>query len=92
MKYSANNYKIDNIINGAYVNFSSKIKKIGYMAGLRFEQSYFQGTITNKDQHFGYLYPYDVNTIKNALFPAIYLSHKFKGQEVVQTNKNWQKD
>jgi hypothetical protein len=39
----------------------------------------------DKDLKFSYEYPNGVNNIMNALFPAIYLSYKFKGQEI-QTN------
>lgn len=77
-----NNYQINNLVNAAYINYTSKIKKIGYVAGLRFEQSYYQGVILNKNEQFGYNYPTDKNNFINALFPAIYLSHKFKGQEL----------
>jgi hypothetical protein len=80
-----NLYKIDNLISGAYVNYSATKGKFGYQGGLRFEQSYYAGTILNKDLKFSYEYPNGVNNIMNALFPAIYLSYKFKGQEV-QTN------
>jgi hypothetical protein len=77
-----NLYQIEDLINGAYINFTSKFKKIGYVAGLRFEQSYYKGVILNKNQEFFYNYPSGAGNIMNALFPAIYLSHKFKGQEV----------
>ena len=77
-----NLYKIDNMINGAYVNYSASKGKFGYQGGLRFEQSYYAGTILNKDLKFSYEYPNGIDNLMNALFPAIYLSYKFKGQEV----------
>ncbi|MBC7864545.1 MAG: TonB-dependent receptor family protein, partial [Bacteroidia bacterium] len=78
----SNNYQIENMINAAYVNYTGKFKKIGYVGGLRFEQSYYKGIILNKNQSFGYNYPSNKDNILNALFPAIYLSHKFKGKEI----------
>lgn len=77
-----NLYQIDNLVSGAYVNYTGSIKKFGYQGGLRFEQSYYAGTIVNKDLRFSYQYPTGMNNLMNALFPAIYLSYKFKGQEL----------
>ncbi|MFN6038992.1 MAG: outer membrane beta-barrel protein [Bacteroidota bacterium] len=77
-----NLYQIDNMINGAYVNYSGAKGKLGYQGGLRFEQSYYAGTILNKDLKFSYNYPLGIDNLMNALFPAVYLSYKFKGQEI----------
>ena len=77
-----NLYKIDNLITGAYVNYTASKGKFGYQGGLRFEQSYYSGTIINKDLRFSYEYPKGIDNIMNALFPALYLSYKFKGQEI----------
>jgi hypothetical protein len=82
-----NDYKIEDMVNAAYVNYSSKAFGIGYQAGLRFEQSYYKGTILNKnDSSFSYQYPTGIDNLLNALFPAIYFSKKFAGSHEVQLN------
>ncbi|MEO8760087.1 MAG: TonB-dependent receptor, partial [Bacteroidia bacterium] len=52
-----NNYNITSLTNAAYVNYSSKLFGIDYQAGLRFEESYYKGNITNKNTSFSYMYP-----------------------------------
>jgi hypothetical protein len=47
-----NAYSIDNFITAAYINYSSKLWGIGYQGGLRFEDSYYKGLLTNKNQSF----------------------------------------
>ena len=82
-----NNYNITNLTNAAYVNYSSKILGINYMAGMRFEESYYRGNITNKDISFSYMYP-DAkgNKLQYCLFPAIYFSKKFAHNQEIQIN------
>lgn len=83
----SNRYMIDDMINAAYVNYSDKtIWNIGYQAGLRFEHSYYAGTITDKNQKFSYNYPTTSNDILKSLFPGIYLSKKLKSNQEVQIN------
>lgn len=83
----SNHYMIDDMINAAYVNYSDKtIWNIGYQAGLRFEHSYYAGTITDKNQKFSYNYPTTSNDILKSLFPGIYLSKKLKSNQEVQIN------
>lgn len=83
----SNRYVIDDMVNAAYINYmSSTFWNIGYQAGLRFEQTYYKGTLTDKNKSFEYIYPKDVNSIKNTLFPAIYLSKKFGTKHEVQFN------
>ena len=79
----SNNYRITDMINAAYVNYSSKMKwDINYQAGLRFEQSYYYGKILDKNQTFSYNYPGTSNDILKSLFPGVYFSKKFsKGHE-----------
>ncbi len=50
-----NNYNITNLTNAAYANYSNRIWTINYQAGLRFEESYYKGNITNKDLSFFYV-------------------------------------
>ncbi|MGZ4100019.1 MAG: outer membrane beta-barrel protein, partial [Bacteroidia bacterium] len=54
----SNHYVIDDMINAAYVNYNDKLFwGIMYQAGLRFEQSYYKGNITDKKTTFSYNYP-----------------------------------
>ncbi|MGZ4037008.1 MAG: outer membrane beta-barrel family protein, partial [Bacteroidia bacterium] len=82
-----NNYNITNLTNAAYINYSSKLFEINYQAGLRFEQSYYKGNITNKDITFQYTYPSNtLNNLQYCLFPAIYLSKKLPKNQELQVN------
>ncbi|MBI3519755.1 MAG: outer membrane beta-barrel protein [Bacteroidetes bacterium] len=83
----SNRYVIDDMINAAYVNYSAKtFWDIGYQAGLRFEQSYYKGNITDKNQSFYYNYPSTSNDILKSLFPALYFSKKLKKSQEIQLN------
>ncbi len=83
----SNRYIIDDMVNAAYINYMSKtFWDIGYQAGLRFEQTYYKGTLADKGQSFEYNYPGSPNTIQNCLFPAIYLSKKLKDKHEIQFN------
>lgn len=83
----SNRYMIDDMINAAYVNYSDKtLWGIGYQAGLRFEQSYYAGTITDKNQKFSYNYPSSGDDILKSIFPGIYLSKKLNKNQEVQVN------
>ncbi len=83
----SNRYMIDDMINAAYVNYNDKLFwGIGYQAGLRFEQSYYAGTITDKNQKFSYNYPSTSDDILKSLFPGIYFSKKLKKNQEVQVN------
>lgn len=81
--YTSNNYEIDDMVNAAYVNYSDKtFWDISYQAGLRFENSMYKGTISDKNITFSYNYPGSAGDIMKSLFPGIYLSKKMsKGQE-----------
>ncbi len=81
-----NHYAIDNLVTAAYVNYSSKIWGIGYQGGLRYESSYYKGTLTNKGQSFSYQYPTGIDNLMNALFPAVYFSKKLPHNQEVQLN------
>jgi len=81
-----NHYSIDNLVTAAYVNYSSKMWGIGYQGGLRFESSYYKGTLTNKGQSFSYEYPTGIDNLMNALFPGIYFSKKLPHNQEVQLN------
>ena len=83
----SNNYVIDDMVNAAYVNYNDKIFwDISYQAGLRFEQSYYKGNITDKKQTFSYNYPSSAEDILKSLFPGIYFSKKLKKSQELQLN------
>jgi len=83
----SNRYMIDDMVNAAYVNYNDKMFwDIGYQAGLRFEQSYYKGNITDKNQSFSYSYPSTANDILKSIFPGIYFSKKLKGNNELQLN------
>ncbi len=83
----SNRYVIDDMISAAYVNYNAKtFWDIGYQAGLRFEQSYYKGNITDKNQSFYYNYPSTSNDILKSLFPALYFSKKLKKGQEIQLN------
>jgi iron complex outermembrane recepter protein len=83
----SNHYLINDMINAVYVNFNDKtIWGISYQAGLRFEQSYYRGSIEDKKQSFSYQYPSTSEDILKSIFPGIYFSKKVKGNNEVQIN------
>lgn len=83
----SNRYLIDDMINAAYINYNNQtIFNINYQAGLRFEQSYYKGTITDKNQSFSYNYPAGGSDLLKALFPGIYLSKKLSNNQEWQLN------
>lgn len=83
----SNDYMIDDIVNAAYINYITRVKKINIQAGLRFEQSYYKGELLNKpDQSFYYSYPSGFSNIFRSIFPGIYLSRKIGDANEVQLN------
>jgi hypothetical protein len=83
----SNNYVIDDMINAAYINFSDKtFWNISYQAGLRFEQSYYKGIITDKNRSFSYNYPSSSGDLMKSIFPGIYLSKKMNNNQEWQVN------
>ncbi len=83
----SNHYIIDDMINAAYINYNSKtILGIFFQAGLRFEQSYYKGTIKNKNQSFSYNYPSMAEDLLKSIFPGIYFSKKLVKNQEVQVN------
>ncbi len=83
----SNVYVIDDMVNAAYVNYNNVgLWGIGYQAGLRFEQSYYVGNITDKKVQFSYNYPSTSNDILKSIFPGIYFSKKFNKQQEWQLN------
>jgi hypothetical protein len=82
-----NNYNITNLTNAAYINYSNRVFGINYQAGLRFEESYYKGNITNKDISFSYMYPdAKLNKLQYCFFPAVYFSKKLPHNQEIQIN------
>ena len=74
-------------VNAAYVTYSGKLKGIGYQAGVRYEQSNFNGNSRlSSDGKFGYNYPSVSGDIWKALFPSLYLSKKLSAASEIQLN------
>ncbi|MDP1727563.1 MAG: outer membrane beta-barrel family protein [Bacteroidota bacterium] len=83
----SNNYQIRSLINAAYVNYIGKARGFGYQAGLRFEQTWYKGEISNKNISFEYNYPgSNLKQIMYSLFPAMYISRKLKANQELQFN------
>ncbi len=91
----SSNYRIDNLINAAYITFSHTIKGFSYQLGLRFEQTYFNGVeydvngIAGHDSSFSYKYPSSNPTLTNILdcfFPSFMISEKFDDKNELQFN------
>ena len=51
-------------------------KSIGYMGGLRFEQTRFFGELLGKNQSVEYLYPNGMSNLAKAFFPSLYLTKR----------------
>lgn len=79
-------FKVNDWINGVYINYSSRWKGIGYQAGLRYEQSNLNATSKIAGKDFGYNYPSSSKDIFKALFPSVYLSKKFNASNELQFN------
>ncbi len=85
--YLSSNYSFTEMINAAYFNYQSKWRKVGYQAGLRFEQSSFVGDPRNDSlTKFSYNYPGTGKNIWKSLFPAVYFSRKYAKDQEVQLN------
>jgi hypothetical protein len=83
----SNQYYIDDLINAAYINYMSKMWwGIKYQLGFRFEQSYYKGTITDRNLEFSYSYPSSASTILNSIFPGIYFTKEVAKNQDVQLN------
>lgn len=76
----SNNYDITDIINAAYFNWSRKLDaRWSVMAGLRFEQTWYETLLKDTDQRFSYKYPDGTENLAKALFPAVYLVRRWEG-------------
>lgn len=83
----SNNYRIDDLVNGAYITFSHQVKEFSYQLGFRAEQVYYKGTSQlNGDSSFSYQYPSDAKSITKMLFPSLNISQKWGNKHELQFN------
>jgi iron complex outermembrane receptor protein len=83
----SNNYRIDDLVNGAYVTFTHQIKNFSYQLGLRAEEVFYRGTsYLNHDSAFSYQYPTTASSIPKILFPSFNISQKWGTQHELQFN------
>jgi outer membrane receptor protein involved in Fe transport len=83
----SNNYRIDDLVDAAYITFSHQVKGFSYQLGLRAEQVYYQGTsLLNGSASFAYQYPTDAGSIPKILFPSFNISQKWGTQHELQFN------
>jgi outer membrane receptor protein involved in Fe transport len=86
----SSNYRIDDLVNGAYITFTHQIKGFSYQLGFRAEEVFYRGTsYLNGDQSFSYEYPTTTNigqSIPKMLFPSFNISQKWGTQHELQFN------
>ncbi|MCW3126888.1 MAG: hypothetical protein JWO03_2546 [Bacteroidetes bacterium] len=83
----SNDYKIDDLVDAAYITFTHQVKGFSYQLGLRAEQVYYKGTSRlNGDSSFSYQYPTDVASIPKMLFPSFNISQKWGTAHELQFN------
>ena len=82
----SNQFKVDDFIGAAYVNYAGRLGKFSYQAGLRFEKTTFIATSVTTGEEFSFIYPQKLNDLHKTLFPAIYFSRKIKEAHEFQLN------
>jgi outer membrane receptor protein involved in Fe transport len=82
----SNDIEYREVVNALYMTFSNKIKTFYYQAGLRAEQSKFDGKLLDINKSFGYNYPDDFNKIFDALFPSLFLTKEVNDRAEMQLN------
>ncbi|WP_119079870.1 outer membrane beta-barrel family protein [Chitinophaga alhagiae] len=76
----SNDYKYNEQIYAAYVNYSNAIKNFGYQVGLRAEQYVYAGEIPSEGMKF------KPTKAVPGFFPSVYLSYKLEKEQEVQLN------
>ncbi len=83
----SNNIGYREIVNAFYVTYSNKLSEtFSYQAGLRAEQSKFDGEMLNTGEKFGYDYPRDFKGLFDALFPSLFLTKQLSDDVEMQLN------
>jgi outer membrane receptor protein involved in Fe transport len=79
----SNNYKFNDQVYAAYINYKGKVNKLGYQIGLRAESSNYTGTLLNSkgidSATFSVKYPI-------SLFPSAFLTYKLTDKQDLQIN------
>jgi ferric enterobactin receptor len=78
-------FKMYDMINALYINYSSRYHGIGYQGGLRFEHSFFESKSAQYDTMYSYPNASGKYFLKS-LFPSLYLNHKLNDQDEIQLN------
>jgi len=77
------NVNYEETIFAGYATYSNVWKGIRYQAGLRAEQSAFNGRLVDSARKFGYTLPSDLGSIFDGLFPSLFLTKEIgEGQEL----------
>ena len=83
----SNSISYREVVNAFYISYSNKIgSSFSYQAGLRAEQSVFDGKLLDNGSEFGYKYPNDLEGLKDALFPSLFLTKQFNDKLEMQLN------
>lgn len=82
----SNRFDIIENINAAYVNYVGSLGSLNYQAGVRFEQSFYEGNIPGQESNFSYAYPSEEGDFFKALFPSLFLSRKIGDAHELQFN------
>lgn len=82
----SSNYQFRELVNAAYITYTNKIGSFGYQAGLRAEQSQFDGELVDSAQKFGYAYPSSFRRLFDILFPSLYLTKDVGDNQQLQLN------
>ncbi|MDE3237080.1 MAG: TonB-dependent receptor [Bacteroidota bacterium] len=79
----SNNYRFNDQVYAAYVNYTLKAKKWSYQVGLRAESSNYTGTLMNlagvDSSQFKVKYPI-------SLFPSVFITYKIDNKQDLQVN------
>ncbi|MGN6619330.1 MAG: outer membrane beta-barrel protein [Ilyomonas sp.] len=79
----SNDYKFDESVKAAYINYANKLGDFKYQVGLRAEFSKLDGELTDSALHFGYEIPDGWKNLWNGLFPSFFLTKTLdEGQEI----------
>ena len=83
----SNNYRIDDLVDAAYITFTHQVKTFSYQLGLRAEQVYYKGTsVLNNNESFAYQYPTDAGSVPKLFFPSFNISNKWGTKHELQFN------
>lgn len=82
----SNDIEYQETVNAFYVTYSNRIKTFSYQAGLRAEQSHFDGHLLDSGKDFGYRYPDSFDRLFDALFPSLFLTKQLSDDAEMQLN------